>query len=164
MRTLHWPTRSPLSFQPIARRRTHEVQRLRSTTRGTVSLTRHEGLRDGRFVKWLRCPLTDDDPGLSCRARTAADYQMTEMRWTAAARASEVAGSTRPFPAAGHRQLSGELKIIAAISERPVIEEILTHLGDWMRNRHLGRRRACVTSCQRAFSVAFEAPCFSRRL
>jgi hypothetical protein len=35
----------------------------------------------------------------------------------------------RPSTVARGRQLPGELKIIAAILEQPVIEKILTHLG-----------------------------------
>jgi hypothetical protein len=36
---------------------------------------------------------------------------------------------SRPLAVAHGRQLAGELKIIAAILELPVIEKILTHLG-----------------------------------
>ena len=41
----------------------------------------------------------------------------------------------RPSAGIGDRRLSGELKIIAAIVEQPVIEKILTHLGLQARAR-----------------------------
>jgi hypothetical protein len=47
----------------------------------------------------------------------------------AVAKLGALSARHRPSAVVHGRQLSGELKIIAAILEQPVIEKILTHLG-----------------------------------
>ena len=58
---------------------------------------------------------------------------------------------------------AGELKIIAAILERPLIEKILTHLGSWPAPSHsppgeVARRRCLLQSASRRNPLLLPSP------